>query len=920
MIGRDRELGAGRQFLNSVAHGSDFLVLEGEAGIGKTTVWRQLVASAESGGYRVLSCQPAATEVTLSFAGLADLLSDLDASVLSDLPLPQRHALEVALLQAAPGSQPLEQRAVFAGFCSVLLALAGDRPLVVAIDDLQWLDRPTQAALEFAMRRVRDHPIGFLCALRTGATSTVISGLDRVLAESAGERAHVGPLSVGALHQLILDRLGRSLTRPTVVRIATAAGGNPFYALEIAREVLRRGEAAAGEPLPVPDDLSQLLSTRIRRLPRATREQLLTIAALATAPLAMLDRGSLEPAEEAGLVEIAGRAVCFSHPLFSAAVYGSATAIRRQELHRRLARLVSDPEERARHLALGASEPSEPIAQELDRAAELAGSRGAPDAAAELLELAAELTAPGDRDRMAAREAAAAECHFHAGDPPRARFVAERALARSPDGPVRATVLRLLGELRYIEGSFTEAIALFHEALGHSAHGAATAELQLNLAFAHSILGADTDAADHARAALKAATEAGDNALEGAALAMSVTRDFRLGRPLDRARLERALALEDPDRRMLLPMRPTRLAGIAEYYSDDFARAASLYAALRQRVIERGEDGHLPIVDADLSMIERTRGNLPRALQIADEGCEIARMLGSDTAQADMLCERSYVRATLGDEAGAREDAERALACHTDDGYTASWIGSARAFLELSLGDANAANNALASFCAAVEEAGTCNQFTAVILPDQIEALVALGELDRAEKLTGLLGEHASKNERASALASAARCRGLLAAARGDLTAAEQELDLALAQFNRVEMPLELGRTLLMSGQVKRRAKQKRAAREAFMRAVETFETIGARLWTARARSELERTGVHHSAGDELTPTELRVAGLAARGLTNRRIAETLFVSAKTVEANLARVYLKLGIRSRAELGAAMAQRASGESSPTASK
>jgi DNA-binding CsgD family transcriptional regulator len=911
MIGRDRELDAGERFLKSIADGSACLVLDGEAGIGKTTIWRELLGSAQTAGHRVLSCRPAATEVTLAFAGLADLIADTEAGVLADLPSPQRHALEVALLQAAPGPVPLEPRAVFAGFCSVLLALAAERPVLVAIDDLQWLDRPTQAALEFAMRRVRDQPIGFLCTLRTGVAATAAPGLGRALAESGAERAELGPLSVAALHQLILGRLGRALPRPTVVRIATAAQGNPFYALEIAREVLRRGHYAAGEPLPVPDDLSQLVSERIQRLPLPTQEQLLLVAALATAPLAVLDRDALEPAEQAGLVEIAGRAVSFSHPLFSAAVYGSATAVRRQELHRWLAELVSDPEQRARHLALGATEASETIARELDRGAERAISRGAPDGAAELLELAAEMTPPGDRDGTAAREVSAAECHFHAGDPLRARALAEQAMARSPDGDTSANILRLLGELRYIDGSFAEAISLFEAALGHVSHGVPAAELQLNLAFAHSILGDDAKAAAHSRAALEAATDAGDTALEAAALAMSVTREFRMGHVLDRATLERALALEDPDRRMLLPMRPIRLAGIAAYYSDDLARAASLYGELRQRVIDRGEDGQLPIVDAELSWAERTRGNLARALEIADEGCEIAQMLGSDTARADMLCERSYVHASLGDEAGAREDIERALACDTDDGYLAVWLGGARAFLELSLGNGPAANEALLAFGAAVEEAGSCNQFTAAILPDQIEALVAVGDLERAGVLTAMLDRYASASARASALAAAARCRALLAAAGGDLETAGRELQRALDDLDRVEMPLEQGRTLLLSGQVRRRAKQKRAAREAFTRALEKFEGIGAGLWVARARSELERTGLRHSGGDELTPTESRVAELAAQGLTNRRIAETLFLSAKTVEANLARVYLKLGIRSRAELGAAMAQRPS---------
>ncbi len=395
------------------------------------------------------------------------------------------------------------------------------------------------------MRRVRGHPIGFLCASRTEVTSSVTSGLDRVLTESGAERAQLGPLSVGALHQLILARLGRALTRPTIVRIATAARGNPFYVLEIAREVLRRGETSAGEPLPVPDDLSQLVSARIAASPARDPRA-------AAGDCGARDRSARPTGPRgagAGRGGRAGRDRGANGFVFASAVLGRCLPFSHSHPPARAPPEPGAAGERPRgaraHLALGASEPSEALARELDHAAELASSRGAPDAAAELLELAAELTPDGDRDQMSVREAAAAECHLHAGDPPRARSVAERALARCADGPIRANVLRLLGELRYIEGSFAEAIALFDEALGHRPHGAASVELQLNLAFAHSILGADADAADHAHAALKAATEAGDSALEAAALAMSATRDFRLGRPLDRARLERALALED---------------------------------------------------------------------------------------------------------------------------------------------------------------------------------------------------------------------------------------------------------------------------------------------------------------------------------------------------------------------------------------
>ncbi len=300
MIGRDRELDEGVDFLESVRQGSACLVLEGAAGIGKTTVWRELVHGADVRGFRVLSCRAAAAEAKLSFAGLTDLLSSLDASVYSSLPAPQRDALEVALLQAVPGPRAPSQRAVFAGLCTVLFGLAAEDPLLLAVDDLQWLDRPSQAALEFALRRMTGRRIGFLCSVRTGAGPGFSSGLERALEESGAARVQIGPLSVGALHNLILERLGQALARPTVVKIAAAAEGNPFYALEIARELLRRSEPSALDALPAPDDLSELVARRIRRLPGATREQLMMVAALSSPVLAMLDREALEPAEEAG--------------------------------------------------------------------------------------------------------------------------------------------------------------------------------------------------------------------------------------------------------------------------------------------------------------------------------------------------------------------------------------------------------------------------------------------------------------------------------------------------------------------------------------------------------------------------------------------------------------------------------------------
>ncbi len=830
---------------------------------------------------------------------------------LSGVPAPQRDALEVALLEAEPGPRPPQRRALLAGFCSVLFELAADGVLLVAVDDLQWLDQPSQAALGFALRRLGRRPIGFACSLRTGERSGLTAGLAGALEESGAERVRLGPLSVGALHELLAGKLGRNLARPAVVRIAGAARGNPFYAVEVARELPGRGAEAFGDVLPVPEDLSSLVAARVRRLPRATRDALLVAAALSSPRLGLLDRAALDPAEATGLIEVGGEQVLFSHPLFAESIYGSASMPKRRELHRELAPLVGDPEDRARHLALGAEQPSEEIAIELEGAAERSVSRGAPDAAAELLELAVRLTPPGS-ERTQLRALAAANCHFHAGDRPRARSLAEQVLAGSPAGPVRGGALQVLGEVRYHEDSFREAVPLFEEALSLLRDDARAVEVHINLAYAHWNLGNMADAAVHAHAAAEAAGSVAPAGLVAAALAASALADFYLDRPLDRARLESALALEDPDQPVVIAMRPSLIVAVVEFFSDNLERAATLFAALRQRTLELGQEGNRMRLAAELSMLERTRGELGIALKFCNESYEIARMLGSTTAQALALAERCYVRASLGDVEGPRGDADLVLTMqqHTDVGFAAPWVHSAVAFLELSTGNAAAAHKSLESFAVLIERSGSTNPAAStMVLPDEIEALVALCELKRAEALAAMLERHGRRHDRGSVLARAARCRSLLAAANGDLPTAEREVEQALVQHARARMPLEHARTLLVKGQIERRCKQKRAARESFRQALEDFESIGARLWSQRARMELERTGVRHSEGDALSPTELRVAELAAAGLTNERIADSVFISAKTVEANLARVYRKMGIRSRAELGRAMAER-----------
>lgn len=345
LLGRATELESIGAFVEHSKSGPADLVIEGEAGIGKTTVWREALRLAENHGIRVLSCRGAETEAKLSFAGLADLLEPVPDEALDSLPGPQRRALDVALLRTDPEGTAPDPRAVATAFRSVLMWL-GTSPTLVAIDDAHWLDRSSASAIEFAFRRRGDSKLALLASCRPSSAvlAAVLSDADRV---------DLGPLSLGAVHELVKGRLGRSLPRPLLMRIYESAHGNPFYVLEISREVLHVA-LEPGDPLPVPRTLSQLIQRRIARLPKSTRDALL-IAAIVAQPdynivVDALGSGAwtaLERAEQAGIVETAGDSLRFSHPLFAAAVQAAAPGPRRRQMHRVVAKVIDEPEARA---------------------------------------------------------------------------------------------------------------------------------------------------------------------------------------------------------------------------------------------------------------------------------------------------------------------------------------------------------------------------------------------------------------------------------------------------------------------------------------------------------------------------------------------------------------------------------------------
>ena len=363
VVGRGDELGQADEFLRANSLERSVLVFEGEAGVGKTTVWEAAVALATELGFRVLSARPAEAEAKLSFSGLTDLFGDVEPDALGELAPPQRRALEVALLRVEGTGRRPDSRSIATAVGSILKLLAADGPVLVAVDDLQWLDVPSASALVFALRRVGESSIRGMLSLRVPLPDG-----SRVVVPDGAERLRLGPLSPGALQQLIKGRFGFTLARPTLLRVHRACAGNAFYALEIARILDRDRALSPGEPLPVPTDVRGLTMRRVRRLPPHTRRALLEASALARPTVRLVDASSMRRGAEAGFVEVqSDGTVVFAHPLYASAVYTDATPRERRRCHRRLAERVDDLEERARHLGLAAEEPDEEVAVSLRR-------------------------------------------------------------------------------------------------------------------------------------------------------------------------------------------------------------------------------------------------------------------------------------------------------------------------------------------------------------------------------------------------------------------------------------------------------------------------------------------------------------------------------------------------------------------------
>jgi DNA-binding CsgD family transcriptional regulator len=913
LVGRDAELVAVESFLDAVPAGAA-LELAGDPGIGKTALWSEACERARRRGYRVLASRPGEFETALAYAALGDLLEDVLDEALLALPPMRRSALERAVLRVDERGRPPDQRGIALSLRDALRLVAGDS-LVVAIDDTQWLDASSASALLFALRRLSDAPVGILTTRRLDETDGETSRPAPAFAVS-GTTVRVAPLDHKAIDDLVRNRFGAALPRPALREIRRVCRGNPFFAIELARaSVQDDARAISADSLRVPRSLRDLLDERVAELEAGVRHALLVVAAASQPTVGLVEAvlGSrrrafdlLSAGVSADVLEVERGRLRFKHPLLASIIYGDAGREAQRRVHAELADAVEDVEERAHHLALATELPDATVAGVLDDAAARASARGAPAAAAEFAEHALRLTRTDDEDALARRIIAAADALWAAGETSRARSLLDDLAATMAPGPERAHTLRQLARARAYEDGFVAALDPLERALEEVGDDVRLrAALERDIALAIMNAGDVRFAAPHAQAALDASKRLGDPELSADAEATNDVMRFLLGlgvpADLDARARRLAHAGEELDVHPGFLTRAHILASMLKW-SDNFGAARSVFEELRRRLAEREEEGPLVPVLFHLGELECWAGNLRIAEAIAGELDTIAPRVGPTTASQAL-----YLSGLLAVLRSDVDDASRAATRGLElaDGRDVRLVLrnlKVLGFVGLSNGDSEDAHRWLSRAADLAAANGIVDPGFLRVAGDAIEALVGVGELDRAEQDATELESLGRRLDRPWALAAGARSHALVATAHGDFSEAVSSLDRALAAHERLPEPLEHGRTLLALGSVHRRARRKRLARQTLAEAEAIFDSLPAPLWAERARKEAARIGGRVAMRTELTEVERQIAELVAEGRSNAEVASALVISRKTVEWNLSNVYRKLGVRSRTEL------------------
>ncbi len=910
IVGRERELAAARQFGADIGLGPAALIFEGVAGIGKTAIWAEAVREARADGIAVRTCRCSESDAAWAFAGLGDILEGLDTAILSALPDVQHRALSAALLLSDDAESIPGHRVVGVAVLAVLRLLARSGPVLLAVDDVQWLDTSSRNVLSFALRRLVDEPVRLIASCRTGVLADAVAAADLGL---PGQRITVGPVSMGVLQRIVATQIGRSFSRPTLTRLHQATGGNPMVCLEMARALQRRGrEPAVDEPLPVPADLGVLVTERLHGLTEQARELLLIAGALARPTIAAVTAAAHDPATtasaltavtRAGLLEFDGERIHFTHPLIASIPYAGLHPVDRRRLHERLAASVTDPEEHARHAALGSLERSASVADALDVAAGHARARGSIDAAAELAELSVGRTPTDDRDSLLRRTVDTAEYLFLLGDTARARTVLHDGLDAVPAGPLRVRGLLLAAVIASWGFGDATVVQWCRQAMIEAGDDA------LLLARCHVTL-ADTSPSGaiedlfHAQRAMDLLESMDDAPADLLANAITnvASHECRLGRGLAVAMLERAVVLQTDG--PPVPVNERAALGLGMYLKivDRFDDSRMWLEKVRTAAVDEGDDSALPNILGHLATLECWVGHYECGMAYAIDGRERAVRSGQRSpmaASAHVLALAHLGRLDEARELGVADLAEdESLGFHSANALHRRSLG----VTELMAGNLTAAAGHLVqALVISVDDVGIREPAILRAHPDAVTALLALGRIDEAQRLIEQLDTSSAANHLPWSTALAARCHSQLSAAVGDAPAALERIEWALTEHRRLPMPFEEAQTRMLYAGMLRRAGHRTDARREFEAARDVFVHLGTPLQAEQAAVELAGIG-GRAAATELTGVERRVAALVGAGQTNREVAATLFVSVRTVESHLIRIYRKLGLRSRTEL------------------
>ncbi|MFF4801341.1 ATP-binding protein [Streptomyces sp. NPDC001351] len=908
VIGRDELLSAAREQL---ARGGSVL-LHGPAGIGKSTALRALASEYGTAARTVLRCSATESESHLPFLALADLLGLVVDQVYDKLPAAQRTALESALTGRGESTLQRDGLALRLAVLSALRALAEQGPVLVVADDLQWLDPASAELLGFAARRLGDTPVQLLCAVRTEGQE-----YDRHLSASPPDTLAVrlGALSRAQVAALLDHRGYTGLPRSTVRDIHRTSGGNPFFALELGRALAESPTPPRpGEPLPVPTSLRALVLNRLDMLSVEARRTLLVASVGARPTLALLHEAGRENAEaetaqaaELGLLatEPEGPAVRFAHPLISAALYAEAPAQDRRAAHAALSTAASDPIERARHLALATTGTDPEAAARLAEAAALARDRGAPSVAASLGLLAARHTPADGEPGPDERRLEAAEDAITAGEVDLARDIARDVLTRAaePADRVRAwmVVIEAAGQaLGEVDTVYPQALADAGDDPG------LLAQVHYQLAWRGLVVEGDfAIGREEAAHAAELAARAGDRRTELLALAFQATTETLMGHPDAPATIKRAL--KEPQ----LPDVACHHngAGATRYrwliMSDQLPEARSTVNALLREARRRG------MVESEVHFLrllaetELRSGHCGRALDLARESMRLARDSGIGEASSAVL-------ASLAEASGG--DVERALTLGREAVELAERAGdqmyisrglTALGHAQLVAGDAEGAVRSLRRVRDLEDGLGITDPARGRWHGDLAEALVRVGEVDEAQQLLDVAREHAVRLGREGVLAVLDRAEALVRAARGEHEAALTQLTSARHRLAKLGYGLEEARAAFALASLR----SGRPGRASYDEAARLFRRCRALPWVRQVEAAAVASPVEPIAPaaaseglEGLAAMERQVAALVMEGATNREIAARLFISVKTVEATLTRVYRKLGIRSRVDI------------------